>query len=82
MQSRFEHTHVSGPLPIIYVTALRIGGAASGSLDWYWRLPRPLRLAADSRTRDHMERTCGVCIWSISAEQARAVYRWARAEHA
>jgi hypothetical protein len=82
MQSRSEHTHVSGPLPTIYVTALRIGGAASGRLDWYWRLPRPLRRAADARTRDHMENTYGACIWSITAEQARAVYRWARAEHA
>ena len=43
MQSRFEHTHVSGPLPTIYIAALRIGGAASGSLAWYWRLPRALR---------------------------------------
>ena len=82
MQSRFEHTHVSGPLPTIYIAALRIGGAASGSLTWYWRLPRALRKAADSRTRDYMERSYGACIWSITAEQARSVYRWARAEHA
>jgi hypothetical protein len=44
----------------ILLIALRIGGAVAGSLLWYWRLPHPVRQAADARTRDHIERTYGI----------------------
>ena len=66
----------------ILLLALRIGGAVAGSLLWYWRLPHPTRQAADARTRDHIERTYGLSMWKLTPEQARAVYRWAMAEHA
>lgn len=69
-------------LPAIHLTALRVGVAVSGSLDWYWRLPPALRRAADARTRGHIERTYGTCLWSLTVAEARAAYRWARAEHA
>jgi hypothetical protein len=41
-----------------------------------------LRQAADARTRDHIERTYRTSIWSLTVEQATAVYKWARAQHA
>ena len=66
----------------ILIIALRIGGAVVGSLAWYWRLPRLLRQAADARTKDHIERTYRTSIWSLTVEQATAVYKWARAQHA
>ncbi len=69
-------------MPTILLIALRIGGAVVGSLTWYWRLPRALRQAADARTRDHIESTYRTSIRSLTVEQARAVYRWARAQHA
>jgi hypothetical protein len=65
----------------IFVIALRVG-AVAGSLVWYWRLPLPLRQAADARTRNHIATTYGTSIWKLTPEQARAVYRWARAQHA
>ena len=69
-------------MPTILLIALRLGGAVAGPLGWYWRLPRCLRQAADARTSDHIERTYGTCMWSLTVEQARAVHRWARAHHA
>jgi hypothetical protein len=69
-------------MPTIFIIALRIGGAFVGSLAWYWRLPQLVRQAADARTREHIERTYSTSIWSLSVEQARAVYTWARAQHA
>ena len=69
-------------MPTIYLIALRVGGAVGGSLAWYWRLPRPVRQAADARTRGHIDRTYKTSIWSLSAEQAKAAYEWARAPHA
>ena len=69
-------------MPTILLIAFRIGGAVVGSLNWYWRLPHTLRQAADARTRDHIERTYRTSIWSLTVEQARAVYRWTRAQHA
>ena len=69
-------------MPTILLIALRIDGAVTGSLHWYWRLPRPVRQAADTRTRDYIERTYRTSMWSLTAEQARAVYRWAMAQHA
>lgn len=68
-------------MPTTYLVALRIGGLA-GSLGWYWGLPQLARQAADARTRDHIERTYRTSARSLSAEQARAVYDWARAQHA
>jgi hypothetical protein len=72
----------SYPSATILLIALRIGGAVAGSLRWYWRLPLPLRQAADARTRDHIERTYGISMWKLTPEQARAVYRWTMAQHA
>ncbi len=69
-------------MPTIYLIALRIGGAVVGSLTWYWRLPQFVRQTADVRTRDYIERTYRTSMWSLTAEQARAVYSWARAQHA
>ena len=69
-------------MPTTYPLALRIGGALVGSLGWYWGLPQRERQAADARTREHIERTYGTSARSLSAEQARAVYDWARARHA
>ena len=69
-------------MPTIFLIALRIGGAVVGSLNWYWRLPQLVRQAADARTRDYIERTFRTSIRSLSAEQARTVYDWARAQHA
>ena len=65
-------------MPTIYLIALRIGGAAAGSLGWYWGLPQLARQAADARTRDHIEATYRAPLRSLSAEQARAAYEWAR----
>ena len=48
----------------ILLLALRIGGALAGSLLWYWRLPHPIRQAADARTRDHIERD----LWPLDVE--------------
>jgi hypothetical protein len=69
-------------MPVILLIGLRIGGAFVGSMGWYWALPGFLRRAADARTRDHIARTYGASLWELSLDQARAVYRWARAEHA
>jgi hypothetical protein len=69
-------------MPTIFLIALRIGGAVVGSLSWYWRLPQLVRQAADARTRDYIERTFRTSIRSLSAEEARTVYDWARAQHA
>ena len=63
--------------------ALRAGGGAVvGSLGWYWSLPQLARQAADARTRDHIERTYRTSTRGLSAEQAQAVYDWARARRA
>lgn len=69
-------------MPTILLIALRLGGAVAGTLGWYWRLPRRVRQAADARTSAHIERTYGTSLWGLTAEQARAVHRWARAQHA
>ena len=69
-------------MPTIYLIALRTGGAAAGPLGWYWGLPQLARQAADARTRDHIERTYRASTRSLGTEQARAVYDWARAQHA
>ena len=69
-------------MPTTYLVALRIGGALVGSLGWYWSLPQLARQAADARTRDHIERTYRTSTRSLSTEEARAVYYWARAQHA
>jgi hypothetical protein len=69
-------------VPTIYLVARRIGGAVAGSLGWYWGLPQLARQAADARTRDHIEATYRTSLQGLSPEQARAVYDWARAQHA
>jgi hypothetical protein len=69
-------------VPTIYLIALRIGGAVAGSLGWYWGLPQLARQAADARTRDHIEATYRAPLQGLSTGQARAVYDWARAQHA
>ena len=69
-------------MPTIYLIALRTGGAAAGSLGWYWNLPQLARQAADARTRDHIEATYRAPLRSLSPGQAQAVYEWARAQHA
>jgi hypothetical protein len=69
-------------VPTILLIALRVGAAVVGSLAWYWRLPPQVRQAADARTSDHIARTYRTSIWGLSVEQARAAYRWARAQHA
>lgn len=69
-------------MPTIYLIALRTGGAAAGSLGWYWGLPQLARQAADARTRAHIEATYRAPLRSLSTGQAQAVYEWARAQHA
>lgn len=69
-------------MPTIYITALRIGGAGTGSMEWYWRLPQHERQTADARTKSHIDATYRTSLWSLSGDQARAVYKWARAQHA
>jgi hypothetical protein len=69
-------------VPTIYLLALRIGGAVADSLGWYWGLPQLARQAADALTRDHIEATYRAPLQGLSTGQARAVYDWARAQHA
>ncbi len=69
-------------MPTNFLIALRIGGAVVGSLVWYWKLPQRERQTADARTKDHIDRTYGAPVWSLTPEQARAVHDWAKAQHA
>ncbi len=69
-------------MPTILIIALRTGGTVVGSLAWYWRLPQLVRQAADARTRDYIDRTYRTSMWGLSTEQTKAVYDWARAQHA
>ena len=69
-------------MPTVFIIALRIGGAFAGSLGWYWRLSQHERQAADARTRAHIDTTYGTSIWSLTAEQAKAIHHWTRAQHA
>ena len=81
-QGRRERERLWRAMPTILIIALRVGGTPVGSLHWYWRLSRGERQAANARTRAHIEERYGAGIWDLTLDQAKAVHRWTRAQHA
>ena len=69
-------------MPTTYLVARKLGGTRLGSLGWYWSLPQLARQAADARLRAYVDEMYRKPLRSLSFEQAKDVYDWARAQHA
>jgi hypothetical protein len=69
-------------MPTTYLIARKTGGARLASLGWYWSLPQLARQAADARTRAYIEEMYRKPLLSLTFEQARDIYDWARAQQA
>lgn len=69
-------------MPTTYLIARKTGGARLASLGWYWSLPQLARQAADARTRDYIADMYRESLLSLTCEQAKDVYDWARAQQA